>query len=212
MLGDALLSGDDHHLTLPREAAHDPGHALRRSARGPSGCRGRADRQRDYPLDRWRVSGCRPRVSHSSMSGMSDVRRIRQRTERGRRGRTPLLPSAGLSGGPGYPAGSRTQTEKGVSFVLTITHTAAEAIETIVTSTPEVPDTGGLRIARGVGPDGQQAFALSVAEAPESSDEVVDAQGVPVFLESETASLLDDKVLDARVEAGQVSFLLTDQG
>ena len=95
--------------------------------------------------------------------------------------------------------------------MLTITQTAAEAIETIVTSAPDVPDTGGLRIARGLGSDGGDGFALSLAQAPEPTDQVVEAQGVPVFVESETATLLDDKVLDARVEGDQVGFVLAEQ-
>ena len=96
--------------------------------------------------------------------------------------------------------------------MLTITQTAAEAIEAIVPSAPEVPDTCGLRIAHGVAPDGQEAFAVSVVDAPEPTDQVVDGQQTPVYLDSETAPLLDDKVLDARVEGGQVGFLLMEQG
>lgn len=96
--------------------------------------------------------------------------------------------------------------------MLTITQTAAEAIDTIVASAPDVPDTAGLRIAQGVGPDGRDALALSLVGAPEPDDQVIEAQNASVFLESETATLLDDKVLDARVEGGQVGFVLTEQG
>ena len=96
--------------------------------------------------------------------------------------------------------------------MLTITHEAAEAIDAVVHSAPDVPDNAGLRIARGVAPDGQEGLQLSVTEGPAPDDAVVEAEGTHVFLESEAAALLDDKVLDAKVEGEQVGFLLRDQG
>jgi hypothetical protein len=52
--------------------------------------------------------------------------------------------------------------------VLTITHEAAEAIDAVVHSAPVETETAGLRIARGVSPDGQPGLTLAVADAPES--------------------------------------------
>jgi Fe-S cluster assembly iron-binding protein IscA len=95
--------------------------------------------------------------------------------------------------------------------VLTFTHEAAEAIDAVVHSAPNAPDTAGLRIARGVAPDGQEGLQLSVSGQPEPDDAVVEAEGTPVFLDSEAAALLDDKVLDARVDGEQVGFLLREQ-
>jgi hypothetical protein len=40
---------------------------------------------------------------------------------------------------------------------------------------------------------------------------MIDEQGARVFLETEAASLLDDKVLDASVEQDQVAFTIADQ-
>jgi len=40
---------------------------------------------------------------------------------------------------------------------------------------------------------------------------VIEGEGALVFLEPEAASLLDDKVLDARVEQDQVAFTIADQ-
>ena len=40
---------------------------------------------------------------------------------------------------------------------------------------------------------------------------MIDEQGARVFLETEAASLLDDKVLDASVEQHQVAFTIADQ-
>ena len=96
--------------------------------------------------------------------------------------------------------------------MLTITHEAAEAIDAVVHSAPNAPDSAGLRIARGVAPDGQQGLQLSVTDGPAPDDAVVEAEGTPVFLESEAAAMLDDKVLDARVDGAQVGFMLREQG
>jgi iron-sulfur cluster assembly protein len=95
--------------------------------------------------------------------------------------------------------------------VLTITHEAAEAIDAVVHSAPEAPDTAGLRIARAITPDGEQGLELSVTDRPAPDDAVVEAEGTPVFLESEAAELLDDKVLDAQVQGDQVGFMIRDQ-
>jgi Fe-S cluster assembly iron-binding protein IscA len=95
--------------------------------------------------------------------------------------------------------------------VLTITHEAAEAIDAVVHSAPVETETAGLRITRGVAPDGQPGLTLAVADAPESDDAIVEAENTPVFLDAEAAALLDDKVLDAQVEGGQVGFTLRDQ-
>jgi iron-sulfur cluster assembly protein len=95
--------------------------------------------------------------------------------------------------------------------VLTFTHEAAEAIDAVVHSAPDAPDSAGLRIARGVAPDGQEGLQLSVAGQPEPDDAVVEAEGTPVFLDSDAAAMLDDKVLDARVEGEQVGFMLLEQ-
>jgi iron-sulfur cluster assembly protein len=95
--------------------------------------------------------------------------------------------------------------------VLTITHEAAEAIDAVVHSAPNASDGAGLRIARGVAPDGQEGLELSVADHPAPDDAVVEAEGTPVFLESEAAAMLEDKVLDAKVEGEQVGFMLLEQ-
>ena len=95
--------------------------------------------------------------------------------------------------------------------MLTFTHEAAEAIDAVVHSAPDAPDSAGLRIARGVAPDGQEGLQLSVAGQPEPDDAVVEAEGTPVFLDSDAAAMLDDKVLDARVEGEQVGFMLLEQ-
>jgi iron-sulfur cluster assembly protein len=95
--------------------------------------------------------------------------------------------------------------------VLTITHEAAEAIDAVVHSAPDAPERAGLRIARGVTPDGQQGLELSVTDRPAPEDAVMEAEGTPVFLDSEAAAILDDKVLDAQVRGDQVGFMIRDR-
>ncbi len=51
-----------------------------------------------------------------------------------------------------------------------------------------------------------------MTDGPAPDDAVVEAEGTPVFLESEAAEMLDDKVLDARVDGRQVGFMLREQG
>jgi iron-sulfur cluster assembly protein len=95
--------------------------------------------------------------------------------------------------------------------VLAITENAAEAIQAIVVSSPEVPEEGGLRIV--ARPEGEQEkLELTIAAIPAEDDEVVEEHGAHVFLDPEAASYLEDKVLDARVEGDQVGFALLEQG
>jgi iron-sulfur cluster assembly protein len=98
-----------------------------------------------------------------------------------------------------------------VSRVLTITETAAQAIDSLVASAPDLPDGGGLRIATSVGADGTEGFGLSLVGGPEPDDEVIEAASRPVFLERQVAIELDDKVLDAQVEGEWIGFVLSEQ-
>jgi iron-sulfur cluster assembly protein len=94
--------------------------------------------------------------------------------------------------------------------VLALTDTAVEAVRRIVTSAEEVDEAGGLRmVAERTGT--QASFQLSVVRLPGEDDEVIEEQGARVFLEPEAASLLDDKILDARLEQNQVEFTIADQ-
>jgi Fe-S cluster assembly iron-binding protein IscA len=49
------------------------------------------------------------------------------------------------------------------------------------------------------------------AEGPEDRDEVVEEQGVQVFLEPEVAPFLEDKLLDAQIEENEVRFTVEPQ-
>jgi Fe-S cluster assembly iron-binding protein IscA len=97
-----------------------------------------------------------------------------------------------------------------VGALLALTDDAVEAVRNIVSSSDELPETGGLRlVAERAGT--QANLQLSVVALPAEDDEVIEEQGVRVFLEPEAAALLDDKVLDASMEQNQVEFTIADQ-
>jgi iron-sulfur cluster assembly protein len=94
--------------------------------------------------------------------------------------------------------------------MLTMTQTAAEALDAVVASA-SAPEGAGLRIARDAQPDGTGDLALTLVDQPQPTDQVVEGGSAAVFVEAETAPYLDDKVLDAQVQDGQVGFLLAEQ-
>ena len=88
--------------------------------------------------------------------------------------------------------------------MLTLTENATTEINNLVKNNPEVPDDAGIRIASN--PDGA-TLTLSLALTPAEDDSVITENGARVFLEPTAAGLLDDKTLDAGVDAeGQVAF------
>jgi iron-sulfur cluster assembly protein len=97
--------------------------------------------------------------------------------------------------------------------VLHITTAAAAAIEEI---TDSAPGSAGVRIAvvpeastNGSGPS--TVFDFYPADGPGADDEVVEDQGVQLFLESEVAPYLDDKLLDAEITGDEVRFTVEPQ-
>jgi iron-sulfur cluster assembly protein len=93
--------------------------------------------------------------------------------------------------------------------MLMITHDAAEAINQALA---EEPDSSGFRIAErtyslnGSGP----AIHMELASEPEAEDEVIEDQGVRLFVDPRAAKTLEGKVLDAEVEEGELRFALLD--
>ena len=93
--------------------------------------------------------------------------------------------------------------------MLALTENAATAIRTMV-ETSDLPD-GGLRIATRRGDNGSQALEVVVTSAPEPSDQVVEEEDARVFLEEPVAAVLEDKVLDARLEDTGVRFYVLSE-
>lgn len=95
--------------------------------------------------------------------------------------------------------------------MLTLTESAAAAIRTLTLQTDQ-PDETGVRIAPTLGEAGTRALGLSVTADPQPDDQILEAQGARVFVDSDVAPSLDDKSLDAQINAqGQVEFRIADQ-
>ena len=96
--------------------------------------------------------------------------------------------------------------------MLVLTEVAAEVVKS-VTSTPQAGEGAGLRIASAV-PQPQEPGALEVtaASGPGQGDQVIEASGARVFIEPQAAAYLEDKVLDAQIDAqGKAHFSLGTQ-
>jgi Fe-S cluster assembly iron-binding protein IscA len=89
--------------------------------------------------------------------------------------------------------------------MLTISEGAAQAITGLV-GRPEVPDGSGLRMTPRAVPGEPTAVELALVEGPAGSDQVIEEQGVQVFVDNELAPVLDDKVLEATVEEDRINF------
>jgi iron-sulfur cluster assembly protein len=96
--------------------------------------------------------------------------------------------------------------------MLVLTEAAAQVVKS-VTDTPEAPDGTGLRISQSATePGSTNALELAAAAEPGNNDQIVEAAGARVFLDPHAAAYLDDKVLDAEVDAdGKVRFTLGRQ-
>ncbi|MGH3765833.1 MAG: HesB/IscA family protein [Pseudonocardiaceae bacterium] len=90
--------------------------------------------------------------------------------------------------------------------MLSITETAAEAINTLI-SDNDMPDGSGLRIA--AQPDRSGGLQLSVTPAPGEQDTVVEGGGATVFLEPVAAQALDGQLLDVHRDEDQYQFAIT---
>ena len=85
--------------------------------------------------------------------------------------------------------------------MLTLTDHAQDAVRAL---TPQAPESAGLRIA-----PANQGFELSLVTEPVPGDAIIDDGGVRVFVEPQTAQLLDEQTLDAQFdEGGEVNFFL----
>ncbi|HEV8219898.1 MAG TPA: Fe-S cluster assembly protein HesB [Streptosporangiaceae bacterium] len=93
--------------------------------------------------------------------------------------------------------------------MLTLTDQAVTAIRNLTTQAGLPPETG-IRIAPEAGDE--RGLALSLADAPQAGDQVIEAADVHVFVQPEASAVLDDKALDAQInEEGEVSFTLQTQ-
>ena len=85
--------------------------------------------------------------------------------------------------------------------MLTLTDHAQDAVRAL---TPQAPQSAWLRIT-----PANQGFELSLVTEPVPGDALIDDGGVRVFVEPQTAQLLDEQTLDAQFdEGGEVNFFL----
>jgi iron-sulfur cluster assembly protein len=90
--------------------------------------------------------------------------------------------------------------------MLTLTENASSVIKQVV----ENGESNGVRIAQPTQTD--ENFTLAAAAGPEVGDQVVEDNGARVYLESNAADTLSDKVLDAQVDSGGgVQFVIGGQ-
>jgi Fe-S cluster assembly iron-binding protein IscA len=96
--------------------------------------------------------------------------------------------------------------------MITLTPQATDAIKELVDGADLPADTGGLRLdmSDGTMNSAPPSLALTLVETPATGDEVIDEGDVHVYVSREAAPLLAGKELDARSEAGGVTFLVND--
>ena len=96
--------------------------------------------------------------------------------------------------------------------MITLTTEATDAIRELV-GNAELPDSGGLRLDMNDGTmnSAPPSLALTLVESPATGDEVIDEDGVHVYVSEQAAPMLDGKEIDARSEAGGVTFLVNDR-
>lgn len=106
--------------------------------------------------------------------------------------------------------GSRQEPNfEGVSILLSLTDSAAEAARQLAASSGLEPEPA-LRISSGQPSATGTPLEISLAPAPETNDQTVDSAGATVYVEEEVAEFLDDKVLDADIEDGRIRFRIQE--
>ena len=86
--------------------------------------------------------------------------------------------------------------------MLTLTDQAQTAVRTL-TLDPETPENAGLRIT-----PGNEGLELILVAEPVPGDALIDDGGARVFVEPQTAQLLEEAILDAQIDDGKVNFFL----
>jgi Fe-S cluster assembly iron-binding protein IscA len=96
--------------------------------------------------------------------------------------------------------------------MLVLTPVAIEVVSAI-TSTSDVPNAAGVRIAAvDVSPEGAN-LAVGLVDHPFDGDQVLAQKGARVYLDPTAARFLDDKMLTAALDAyGRPRFRLFDPG
>jgi Fe-S cluster assembly iron-binding protein IscA len=93
-------------------------------------------------------------------------------------------------------------------MTLMLTPEAAETIRQLA----DQPGVEGMRISGDESLDGDgPALQIAVVPGPEPDDRVIEAEGVLLYLDSAAYRTMDDKILHAAIDSGQVRFELFEQ-
>ena len=91
--------------------------------------------------------------------------------------------------------------------MLTLTPTAADTVRQLLASARASREPhAGVRITTARRGRADTAVELTLADEPGATDKTIDEAGATVFVAETAAEFLDDKVLDASVEAKGVRF------
>jgi iron-sulfur cluster assembly protein len=97
------------------------------------------------------------------------------------------------------------------SAVLTLTRTAADTVRQLLASARASAEPhAGVRITTSRRGGADTAVELTLADEPGATDQTIDEAGATVFVDRTAAEFLDDKVLDAFVEAKGVRFTVLE--
>jgi len=95
--------------------------------------------------------------------------------------------------------------------VLTLTPTAADAVRQLLASARASAEPhAGVRFSSGVPGSAGTPLQVALADEPEAADQTIEEGGATVFVEASAAEFLDDKILDASVEADGVRFTILE--
>jgi Fe-S cluster assembly iron-binding protein IscA len=92
--------------------------------------------------------------------------------------------------------------------MLALTDDAQQAIEEIIDG---AESAAGIRIAPKVDAEVSGELQMTVVDAPDETDQVLDSGSGSLFVDAAAASFLDDKVLDASVDGDAVQFEVVSQ-
>lgn len=91
--------------------------------------------------------------------------------------------------------------------MLTLTPTAADTVRQLLASARASAEPhAGVRISTARRSRADTAVEVTLADEPGATDHTIDEAGATVFVDETAAEFLDDKVLDASVEAKGVRF------
>jgi iron-sulfur cluster assembly protein len=93
--------------------------------------------------------------------------------------------------------------------MLKLTPRAAEAVKQMLRDADA--EGAGLRISAELDEDGAPGLHISFVAEPEDEDEMLEDQGVTVYLDASAADALEDKILDAEPHGDHVHFGIEDQ-